>query len=168
MGAKDSETDDAFTVKLLKLERTLRTYARSLKGLDPDDLFQEAVTRAFAARRRFVPGSNMRAWVMTIMRNYYLSQIRRKGVGTTVSLDDEENLALMPSILGNQEKHIELLEVEKALAALPQTMRTSLQLVAIQGFEYEEAAEIDSVALGTMKSRVARARLRLAVELDRI
>lgn len=138
----------------------LRAFGRSLSGNRDlaDDLVQDTLMRAWAARDRFHAGTNMRAWTFIILRNLYLSQMRRarfKGEWDDLVAD---RLLAAPA---SQDRHVELTDMQRALLHLPQPQREALILVGAGGFAYEEAADICGVAVGTIKSRVARGRVAL-------
>ena len=138
----------------------LRAFGRSLSGSRDlaDDLVQETLLKAWAARKRFQAGTNMRAWTFIILRNLFLSQMRRarfKGEW------DEITASKILAAPASQDKHIELGDMQRALMHLPQPQREALILVGAGGFAYEEAAEICGCAVGTIKSRVARGRVAL-------
>ncbi|MBX9797061.1 MAG: sigma-70 family RNA polymerase sigma factor [Sphingomonas sp.] len=153
-------SDAAFKVELAALIPQLRAFGRSLSGSRDlaDDLVQETLLKAWAARARFHAGTNMRAWTFIILRNLYLSQLRRARFrGEWDDLAAERSLAAP----AGQDKHIELADMQRALLLLPPAQREALILVGAGGFAYEEAAEICGVAVGTIKSRVARGRTAL-------
>lgn len=142
---------------LVKELPRLRAFARSLcgdRGLG-DDLVQETIVKALANRAKFQPGTNLTAWLITILRNHYysLSRSRKREVE---DVDDQHALGMVA--LPNQQSHLELRQFEEALAALPDAQREAVILVGASGFTYEEAAEICGVRPGTIKSRVSRAR----------
>lgn len=152
--------DDEFKVQLGQVIPHLRAFGRSLSGSRDlaDDLVQETLLKAWAARKRFQAGTNMRAWTFIILRNLFLSQMRRarfKGEW------DELTAAKILAAPASQDKHIELADMQRALLHLPQPQREALILVGAGGFAYEEAAEICGCAVGTIKSRVARGRVAL-------
>lgn len=158
-------SDAEFKRELAAVIPHLRAFGRSLSGSRDlaDDLVQETLLKAWAARERFQAGTNMRAWTFIILRNYYLSQMRRsrfRGEWDDLAAD---RLLAAPA---GQEKHIELSDMQRALMQLPQPQREALILVGAGGFAYEEAAEICGVAVGTIKSRVARGRAALEQILD--
>jgi len=139
----------------------LRAFAISLCGnVDrADDLVQETVLRALANIDSFQPGTNMAAWLFTILRNLFRSEYRkRRREVEDVEGKYADNMKSQP----DQEGRIELQEFRAALAQLPSDQREALILVGASGFSYEEAAEICGVAVGTIKSRLNRARARLA------
>jgi RNA polymerase sigma-70 factor (ECF subfamily) len=140
----------------------LRAFAIYLCGnMDhADDLVQEAVLKAWNHLDTFQEGTNMRAWLFTILRNAFLSELRRRH--DELSLDAETDLALRLGKAAEQHGWMDGKDLLKALAQLNPEQREALVLVGAEGFSYEEAAEICGCALGTIKSRVNRARLRLA------
>ena len=138
----------------------LRAFGRSLSGSRDlaDDLVQETLLKAWAARKRFQAGTNMRAWTFIILRNLFLSQMRRaRFKGEWDDITASKILAAPAS----QDRHIELGDMQRALMHLPQPQREALILVGAGGFAYEEAADICGCAVGTIKSRVARGRVAL-------
>jgi RNA polymerase sigma-70 factor (ECF subfamily) len=140
---------------------SLRAFAISLSGnVDrADDLVQETLLRALVNIDSFEPGTNLSAWLFTILRNLFRSEYRKRrrevedGDGTYA-----ESLKSQPE----QEARVEFREFRAALAKLPPDQREALILVGASGFSYEEAAGICGCAVGTIKSRVNRARTRLA------
>jgi RNA polymerase sigma-70 factor (ECF subfamily) len=157
--------DDAFKQDLLGVLPHLRAFARGLCGRPDfaDDLVQETAIKAWVARARFTPGTNMRAWTFAILRNHYLSELRRNRHQADYDPDSAERLLVMEA---DQEAPLHLSDMELALLRLSPERREALLLVGAGGFTYEEAARISDCAVGTMKSRVARARDQLAHMLD--
>jgi len=158
-------TDAEFKDELGGVIPHLRAFGRSLSGNADvaDDLVQETLLKAWAARAKFRAGTNLRAWTFTILRNIYLSQMRRsrfKG-----DWDDEvaDKLLAAPA---EQDSQIDLADMNRALLILPEAQREALILVGAGGFSYDEAAEICGVAVGTIKSRVARARTALEAIME--
>src|SRR5688500_2929483 len=152
--------DDEFKDQLAQVIPHLRAFGRSLSGSRDlaDDLVQETLLKAWAARKRFQAGTNMRAWTFIILRNLFLSQMRRaRFKGEWDDITASKILAAPAS----QDRHIELGDLQRALMHLPQPQREALILVGAGGFAYEEAAEICGCAVGTIKSRVARGRVAL-------
>ena len=153
------------TQEMVALVPQMHTFARSLTrdGTRADDLVQEALARALANIDRFRPGTNLKAWLFTIVRNEHYSQLRRRkfeahGVDTD-SLPE-------PSVPPDHDGDLEVRDLNRALATLSPGQRTALILVSASGFSYEEAAKICGCAVGTIKSRVARARDTLMAILD--
>jgi RNA polymerase sigma-70 factor (ECF subfamily) len=139
----------------------LRAYAISLtRNTDrADDLVQNTFLRAWDKRDRFEPGTNLNAWLFTIMRNAFYSEHRKRA--WEVADTDGIHAA---KLKGGPEQisKLELRDLGLALDRLPPDQRKSLLLVTVEGLSYEEAAVITGVAVGTVKSRVNRARVRLA------
>jgi RNA polymerase sigma-70 factor (ECF subfamily) len=142
----------------------LRAFAVSLTGnVDrADDLVQETLLRAWTHLDKFDPGTNMPAWLFTILRNLYRSEYRkRRREVEDVNGVHAERLVAPPEQTGR----IEMKEFREALAKLPEDQRDALILVGASGFSYEEAAQICGCAIGTVKSRVFRARTQLGKAL---
>jgi RNA polymerase sigma-70 factor (ECF subfamily) len=142
----------------------LRAFARSLCGNrdKADDLVQEAIARALAAERSYTPGTNFKAWIFTILRNLYFNDIRRHR-GRTVSCEDLAEFE--PSCPASHEAALEFCEFRRAFWTLSPGQREVLMLVGPGGLSYEEAAAICRCAVGTIKSRVCRARQELKVAM---
>lgn len=159
------EEPDSFKAELLELVPYLRAFARSLSGRHEgaDDLAQEALVKAWQSRDSFVPGTNLKAWLFTILRNQFYSERRRAWRQVPW---DAENADAMPGNSDDQGWAAELSDIARALQALPAEQREALILVGAGGFAYEEAAQISNCAVGTVKSRVARARRALIAILD--
>lgn len=128
-----------------------------------DDLVQETLLKAWAARDRFEPGTNMRAWTFIILRNAYLTEMRRGRFRGDYDEDLAERTLVTPA---GQEGPIHLADLHRALMVLPPERREALLLVGAGGFSYEEAARICGCATGTVKSRVGRARAALNAMLE--
>jgi RNA polymerase sigma-70 factor (ECF subfamily) len=138
----------------------LRAFSRSLCGRQgiADDMAQNTLLNAWRARDRFEPGSNMKAWLFAILRNEFYSHARRAWRQTHYDAAQSESIPAAPD---EQQWSMELGDMARALRKLPDTQREALILVAAGGISYEEAAKICDVAVGTVKSRVARARAAL-------
>ena len=153
--------DEQVRKTVLSAVPSLRAFAISLCGnVDrADDLVQETLLRAFANIELFQPGTNMSAWLFTILRNHFRSEYRKR----RREVEDAdgryaESLKSQPEQIGQ----VEFREFREALTQLPADQREALILVGASGFSYEEAAHICGCAVGTIKSRVNRARTRLA------
>jgi RNA polymerase sigma-70 factor, ECF subfamily len=144
---------------------SLRAFAISLSGnVDrADDLVQETLLRALANIDSFQPGSNMPAWLFTILRNLFRSEYRKRRREVE---DADGSYAQTLKSQPEQMSRVEFEEFRTALAKLPHDQREALILVGASGFSYEEAAEICGCAVGTIKSRVNRARSRLSETLS--
>src|SRR6266849_247005 len=140
---------------------SLRAFAISLCGnVDrADDLVQETMLRALANIDSFQPGTNMSAWLFTILRNHFRTEYRKRRREVE---DADGGYAERLTAREEQTAHIEFNELREALLKLSADQREALILVGASGFSYEEAAKICNCAVGTIKSRVNRARLRLA------
>ncbi|MBU0863223.1 MAG: sigma-70 family RNA polymerase sigma factor, partial [Alphaproteobacteria bacterium] len=153
----DSLSDTEFKTLLAAVIPHLRAYGRSLSGSPDlaDDLTQDTMVKAWASRDRFERGTSIKAWTFVILRNTFLSQMRRnKFVGEY----DETAVERTMSTPASQEDSGEMADLQRGLMELPQDQREALILVGAGGMSYEEAASICDCALGTMKSRVSRAR----------
>lgn len=158
----DAEFRDALTA----LVPHLRAFARSLCGGDThlaDDMAQDALMRAWARRDKFEPGTNMRAWTFTILRNGFYSDRRRawRQESLDPAVAERELLAK-----DDPSQVLELEDLRRALGELVEEQREALILTGAGGFSYEEAASICGTPIGTIKSRVNRARAHLLRVLD--
>jgi RNA polymerase sigma-70 factor (ECF subfamily) len=143
----------------------LRAFAWSLShnGSDADDLVQDTLIKAWIHREKFEPGTNLRAWLFTILRNtYYTGLVRRRREVRDEGGEYAETLRAPAT----QDWTITVQDLRAALAQLPDEHREALILVGAAGLSYEEAAVICGCALGTIKSRVNRARTRLLKLMD--
>lgn len=156
---------DTFRADLLALIPFLRAFARSLCGNaeSADDLAQEALVKAWQSRDSFVPGTNLKAWLFTILRNQFYSDRRRAWRQAPWDQDAAERI---PGGSQDQNWSADLSDTARALRTLTDEQREALILVGAGGFSYEDAAEICNCAVGTVKSRVARARKALIAILD--
>jgi RNA polymerase sigma-70 factor, ECF subfamily len=143
----------------------LRAFAVSLCGNSDraDDLVQECLAKALLNIGSFATGTNLLAWLFTILRNAYYSDFRkhRREVSDTDGIHSA-NLVSNPT----QDDHMDFLDFREALQKLPPDQREALILIGAAGLAYEEAAQICNCATGTMKSRVSRARARLTELLE--
>jgi RNA polymerase sigma-70 factor (ECF subfamily) len=153
--------DDQTRDSILSAIPNLRAFAISLSGnVDrADDLVQETILRALANIDSFQPGTNMSAWLFTILRNLFRSEYRKRRREVE---DTDGSYAETLKSHPEQQSRVEFEEFREALAKLPPDQREALILVGASGFSYEEAAAICECAVGTIKSRVNRARTRLA------
>lgn len=150
----------AFSDRLVAIIPALRAFARGLCGRADlaDDLAQEALTKAWAARASYLPNTNFKAWIFTILRNHYYSWCRKQRRVAPWDPDAAERLLVCEPA---QPGHMELAELAAGMQVLPAQQREALVLVGAGGFTYEEAAVIVGCAVGTVKSRVARGRIAL-------
>ena len=158
-------SDADFHKELVASIPHLRAFARSLCGHRDiaDDLAQETMLKAWAARDRFRAGTSFRAWTFTILRHHYFGQLRRERFTADY---DEATAERVLNRKGDQESHLEAVDVLRALECLPATQREVLVLMAIGSMSYEEIAQVCNVAVGTIKSRIARARAALSAILE--
>ena len=150
-----------FKSELIELLPSLRAFARSLahNPAQADDLVQDTLVKALANVERFEPGTNLRAWLFTILRNHYYSQLRKSKREVE---DADGKFAARLSLRPEQDGSVDLEDFKVAFAQLAPDHREVLTLVGASGCSYEEAANICGCAVGTIKSRVNRARKRLA------
>jgi RNA polymerase sigma-70 factor (ECF subfamily) len=155
----------AFRADLTALIPHMRAFARTLcrDATLADDIAQDALLSAWNARESFQPGTNMRAWVFMILRNGFYSHARRSWRSSPLDQTVAEQLVAVDNPSGG----LELDDLRRAMNMLPDDQREALILVGAGGFSYEEAAHICGAAVGTIKSRVSRARARLAELLAR-
>jgi RNA polymerase sigma-70 factor (ECF subfamily) len=124
-----------------------------------NDLVQETLMKAWAHREKFVPGTNFKAWLFTILRNTYFSNLRR----SRREIQDVDGLhASLISSPPEQNGHLDLKDFARALEQISPDQREALILVGAEGFSYEEVAAVCGCAVGTVKSRVNRARNKIA------
>jgi RNA polymerase sigma-70 factor, ECF subfamily len=154
-----------FANQLIAAIPGLRAFGVSLtsKADRADDLVQETMLKAWKHHDSFEPGTNMKAWLYTILRNEFYSQIRKR----KREVEDADGVhASRVAVQGAQLSHLDMADMRTALAQLPEDQREAVILVGASGFSYEEASTICGVAVGTIKSRVSRARLRLTEILE--
>lgn len=153
--------DPSFRDDLLAAVPSLRAFAISLTGdvVRADDLVQDTLLRALSRQEQFRPGTNLEAWLFTILRNRFHSEYRKRKRDVE---DPEGELAGRLAVRPEQDSHLQFGDLRAALARLPPDQREVLLLVGAHGLSYEEAAAICGVAIGTIKSRIFRARTRLA------
>ncbi len=161
-----SQDDDAFKKELVSLIPHIRAFARTLTGdaTAADDLAQEAMMKAWDARASYQMGTNMKAWTFMILRNQFYSEKRRSWRSTQLDQEAAERTLIA---VDDPEAPVALDELRQALKTLPEEQREALILVGAGGFAYEEAAEICQCAVGTVKSRVSRARKALQAALEK-
>ena len=153
--------DADFRNRLIAEIPHLRAFGASLSGSMQlaDDLVQETLLKAWRHADSFTAGTNFKAWVFTILRNTYYSIYRRRGREVQ---DTDGFHASQVAVSAGQDGYMDLADFRKALVRLPEEQREALLMIGAIGLSYEEAAGICDVAIGTMKSRVNRARIRLS------
>ena len=150
----------SFEEGIIELVPDLRAFGRSLtrEHARADDLVQDTIVKALSNKDKFKEGTNLRAWLFTILRNtFYSSKRKQKWEVEDVDGVYTDSLSVKPA----QDGVLDLADFRKAFETLPHDQRESLMLVGAAGMSYEEAAEICDCAVGTVKSRVNRARARL-------
>ena len=162
-GVADSSSN--FQRELIALIPQLRAFSRMLCGgrAIAEDMAQEALVKAWQSRASFEPGSNLKAWLFTILRNAYYSHTRRSWRETHWDADAGEHI---PGPGNVQESSIDLCDTTRALGELPRGQREALILVGAGGFSYQDAAKVCGTVAGTVKSRVSRGRAALLDILD--
>lgn len=164
-GMPDIQCSLQFQQELIALIPQLRAFSRLLCGRRAiaEDMAQEALAKAWRARGRFEPGTNLKAWLFTILRNEYFSHQRRAWRETHWKQELGESIAAPPLA---QEWAMQLSDAARALQGLHASQREALILVGAGGFSYQDAAKVCAAPVGTIKSRVARARAALRRTLD--
>ena len=152
----------SFGDALIEAIPNLRAFAHSLSGDSQvsNDLVQETLLKAWGHKNSFVPESNLKAWLFTILRNTYFTHYRKSQREEL----DEDRAAMNASVPPTQLTHLEFDDMRHALMRLSADHREALLLITAEGFSYEDAARVCGCAVGTMKSRVNRARNRLVEE----
>jgi RNA polymerase sigma-70 factor (ECF subfamily) len=163
------ERDDLITNGIVGLQPNLYRFARSLTrdAEEAADLAQEATARALRARRSFTPGTNLKAWLFRIVRNVHLNRVRNAGVDRLhLNIDEAPADVAGPRTLEHEVLvRAEVAAVARALRNLPEALRIPLYLTAVEGMSYADVARRLEVPIGTVMSRIYRARRRLLVEL---
>ena len=151
-------------MRVQELIPRLRRYARALTGerSAADDLVQDTLERAWTKLHLWRHGSDLRAWLFTIMHNVHVNQVRSRAGHSTVPLDDE--MADAP-VRPTQSDMLEVRDIDAALGRLPLEQREVLLLVALERMSYQETAQTLGIPIGTVMSRLARARERLRLML---
>ena len=162
----DPASEGVFKRDLVALIPHLRAFARTLCGdaAAADDLAQDTVMKAWDARSSYQMGTNMKAWTFMILRNQFYSEKRRSWRQSQLDQEAAERTLVA---VDDPEAPVALDELRQALKTLPEEQREALILVGAGGFAYEEAAEICGCAVGTVKSRVSRARRALQAALEK-
>lgn len=159
-GHVSERVSERFRESLVGAIPNLRAFAISLcrDATRADDLVQETLLKAWSHANTFEDGTNFKAWLFTILRNTYFSELRK--VGHKVREAEESDAAEL-AVPGEQHGHMDLVDVSIAMEQLSPEQREAVTLVAAEGFSYEEAARVCGCEVGTVKSRVNRARMRL-------
>ncbi|WP_404482139.1 RNA polymerase sigma factor [Novosphingobium sp. BL-52-GroH] len=156
-----------FCEELTALLPRLRRFARGLThdAADADDLCQQTVERALRSRQQWQEGTRLDAWVYRIMRNQWIDEMRSRTRRSQTFSHEDEGVNVGMAGDRDAENRVELGNVDRALARLPEEQREAVVLVLVEGFSYKEAAEIIGVPQGTLTSRLGRGREALMREL---
>ena len=157
--------NDAYANDLIANLPYLRAFARGLvkDRTLADDVVQDTLVRALSCRSQFEPGTNLRGWLTVILRNRYFNLLRKENCHSEVSVDVEEVCGVAS---GGQEEAMEWQDFMNAYRRLPAVQQKALALIGANGMSYEEAAQMAGCMVGTMKSRVSRARHQLTLMMD--
>ncbi len=165
-----SLSTDGFCQELTALLPRLRRFARGLthdRG-DADDLCQQTVERALRSRHLWQEGTRLDAWIYRIMRNQWIDEMRARTRRSQTFTREEEGASVGSAGHRDAENLVELGNIGRALARLPEEQREAVVLVLVEGFAYKEAAEIIGVPQGTLTSRLGRGREALLRELGEV
>ena len=164
MAGAEEDGGHAFRQQLIAAIPRLRAFALSLASHSDyaDDLVQETLMKAWNHQQSFQQGTNIKAWLFAILRNEYFSQLRKRKREVEDADGDYAAGVMTP---GSQESQLDMADLRLALQQLPDDQREAVVLVGASGFSYQEVADICRVPVGTVKSRVNRARNKLAVLL---
>jgi RNA polymerase sigma-70 factor (ECF subfamily) len=156
-----------FSEQLIAVLPRLRRFARGLTGsmVEADDLVQAACERALSRRQQFQEGTRFDSWMFRIVQTIWIDQIRARTVRKEEAEGAEGRLGSDEAVR-RVEARLALGEVRRAVDRLPPDQRAALLLVTVEGLSYREAAEVAQVPVGTIMSRLARARMALQVQLD--
>lgn len=158
----------AFERELLALLPRLRRFARSLArdAADADDLVQVAVERALKAREQWQEGTRLDAWIMRIVRNCWIDEVRSRTRRAQTFAPEEAGAAVGVAAHQDIERAAEMQDVDRAMNALPPEQREVIALVLVEGLAYKEAAAILEIPIGTLTSRLTRGRQALVQRLE--
>ncbi len=165
--ADQDPASDRFGDQLVAVLPRLRRFARGLTGssVEADDLVQAACERALARRHQFQEGTRFDSWMFRIVQTIWIDQIRSREVRKTDGDIGEDRLGSDEPVR-RVEARLTLAEVRRAVDRLTPDQRAALLLVTVEGLSYKEAAEVVDVPVGTIMSRLARARIALQLQLE--
>ncbi len=165
--ADQDPASERFGDQLMAVLPRLRRFARGLTGssVEADDLVQAACERALARRHQFQEGTRFDSWMFRIVQTIWIDQIRSREVRKEDGDIGEERLGSDEPVR-RVEARLALAEVRRAVDRLPPDQRAALLLVTVEGLSYKEAAEVVQVPVGTIMSRLARARIALQLQLE--
>lgn len=167
MAIRADPVSTRFSEQVIAVLPRLRRFARGLarSATEADDLVQSACERALAREHQYQEGTRFDSWMFRIVQTIWIDQIRARDVRKETSEIAQERLGTDEPVR-RVEARLALAEVRRAIGRLPPDQRTTLMLVTVEGLSYREAAEVAGVPVGTIMSRLARARLALQVQLD--
>jgi RNA polymerase sigma-70 factor (ECF subfamily) len=159
---------DAFQRQIVELLPRLRRFARALarQPADADDLVQVTVERALAHRRQWAPGTRLDSWMFRIMKNAWIDESRVRSRRAAVLAPEEAGDNVGDDGARAVEARLQVAEVERAMAALPDEQRLAVALVLVEGLSYKAAAEVLEIPEGTLTSRLVRGRTALLAQLQ--
>lgn len=159
---------EAFERELLTLLPRLRRFARSLArdAADADDLTQAALERALKSRSQWERGTRMDAWMMKIMRNCWIDELRSRARRARTFAPEETGLAAAPVVPSQEERAVDADGIDRAMNLLPPEQREVIALVLVEGLSYREASELLDIPIGTLTSRLNRGRKALVSTLE--
>ncbi len=157
----------AFERELLTLVPRLRRFARSLTrdAADADDLTQVALERALKARSQWQPGTRMDSWMLRIMRNCWIDEVRSRTRRSRTFAPEEEGIGVSATV-DDFQRAADMQAIDQAMNQLPPEQREVIALVLVEGLSYREAADILDLPMGTVTSRLTRGRQALARKLE--
>lgn len=160
---------EEFNTAVVRLYDTIKPYAVSLTKnmIDAEDLLQDTMMRAFRYRENFKHNTNLKSWLLVIMKNIFINQYRQKATRKYTLVDPVEQLYQMNAAyttINTGESGLTIEDINRAIARLPKAYQTTL-LMNVQGYQYQEIADALNVPLGTIKSRIFWIRKRLADDL---
>jgi RNA polymerase sigma-70 factor (ECF subfamily) len=160
---------ETFAIRAMQYIPRLRRYARALTGDNSaaDDLVQDALERALIKQSLWREGTDLRAWLFTVMHNIFINQVRSAAANRLVSIDEVDADAVVDTTPLQATDRLEIRDLDAALQALPEEQRAVVLLVGLEQMTYEEAARVLDVPVGTVMSRLSRGRERLRILLHR-
>lgn len=160
-----SQSDEAVRLKIVALLPRLRRFAHALAGQDGDDLVQICVERALSRLSQYEPGSRLDHWMFRILKNAWFDEARRRTRKARIFAPPEAGERVGDDGAAHVHEKLEVADVAKTMAQLPEDQRLAVALVCVEGLSYREAAKVLDVPIGTLTSRLSRAREALLARL---